>query len=346
MLVELANKSLNLGLRGVEWGSAVTCLCVRWLLEQQHTPKPDAPNTFRKSNPDLYLSASEITVRGNCALMMLKFKWLEMQWCLEQAVRKQCIWWTWVFSPSPSPIISNYLFGASRPLPRVRNKQVVVDNKYKNVVLVYFCPLVPLTHLNVHSTYTHPAPPSTPARWLLTGPSVRHQHPLDDVIQQLVRGRCVSVRDSFVFIVEASDEVQTLLWSQQQLADSAAISYPGSAPLLSSSSCLNVHQLGRHCRLGMFALKMLLEGLGVWHLCLEKEDEDGFRLFDLVVTNKTTLTATPVSACVFFFFSIENKWIFFASLLLLLTLTSRERCSQEIQPWHCGNSSRMQHSFA
>lgn len=59
---------------------------------------------------------------------------------------------------------------------------------------------------------------------------------------------------------------------------------------------------------------MLLEGLGVGHLCLEKEDGDGFRLFDLVVTNKTTLTATPLSACVilfnflsFFFFRINGS---------------------------------------
>lgn len=156
---------------------------------------------------------------------------------------------------------------------------------------MYFCPLVPLMHLNVHSTYTHPAPPSTPARWLLTGPSVRHQHPLDTVIQQLVRGRCVSVRDSFVFIVEASVEVQRLLAAWRERCH-----------LLPrfSSSCLNVHQLGRHCWLGMFAFKMLLEGLGVGHLCLEKEDGDGFRLFDLV-TNKTTLTATPFCLCYFIF---------------------------------------------
>lgn len=53
---------------------------------------------------------------------------------------------------------------------------------------------------------------------------------------------------------------------------------------VSSCSCLNVHQLSGHGGLGVFALKMLLEGLGVRHLCLKKKNH-GFRLFDLVVTN-------------------------------------------------------------
>lgn len=40
----------------------------------------------------------------------------------------------------------------------------------------------------------------------------------------------------------------------------------GSDPV-SRHSGLNIHQLGGHGGLGVFALKVLLEGLGVGHLC-------------------------------------------------------------------------------
>ena len=39
---------------------------------------------------------------------------------------------------------------------------------------------------------------------------------------------------------------------------------------------LDVHQLRGHGGLGVFALKMLLEGLGVWHHCLEEEHRERF----------------------------------------------------------------------
>lgn len=84
------------------------------------------------------------------------------------------------------------------------------------------------THMYVHST-------STPS------PHVVHEYRrvpvfviniLQAPCQRLVRGQCVS-RSS----------------------------------LVTSSSCLNIYQLRRHGRLGVFALKVLLEGFGVRHLC-------------------------------------------------------------------------------
>lgn len=47
---------------------------------------------------------------------------------------------------------------------------------------------------------------------------------------------------------------------------SVVLVHLGSAPLFCISSGLNIHQLSRHRGLGVPALKMLLEGLGVWHL--------------------------------------------------------------------------------
>lgn len=59
-------------------------------------------------------------------------------------------------------------------------------------------------------------------------------------------------------------------WETLRFLNTTGTTHPdsGSGPV-SSPLCLNICKLGRHGRLGMFALKVLLEGFGVGHLCLK-----------------------------------------------------------------------------
>lgn len=156
-----------------------------------------------------------------------------------------------------------------------------------------------LTYTRLHTQHRHT---STPARcsWTLTGPGLHRQHPSDAMIQRLVRGHCVSARDSCVCFFQNCvwklEKINSDQTNEQKLKKKNLCSLlflilhqmftqdfepEGSIKteqpltqvqvLFSCCSCLNVRQLGGHGGLGVFALKMLLEGLGVRHLCLEGE---------------------------------------------------------------------------
>lgn len=108
-----------------------------------------------------------------------------------------------------------------------------------------------------------PPPPSRIFPQLLTGSRILHPLLSHIVIQPVIHGPCTSERHHVGLCLALGD-------SKTSSRHMSVISNLGSAPTFCIASCLNIHQFSRHRRLGVPALKMLLESLGVWHLGLHR----------------------------------------------------------------------------